>query len=303
MFDPSQTFVGSGLWFAPPLVYKAVEISSPYIPPSAPIEPEYSIAGRAETSRFVDVMKRERSPFIIKQRVLTAYASKIFEVARILKESGFGIILCPLRGARLPGMQADVICQTQSFRAFDGTDLSRGTNDHRILVVLRQLIAEMTRTDDTRRIAALDTAIGGDSCREFTRLLRQLNDESKEPWHVHFHLLHEEGRPPTRANQAYGYQSATLKISISYHAVRSLLIEDEASLLGYGVARGGGESRVVRYQKDGQVLLIEDDKATLFRSAPLDETVISLVAREIMNIIQSQPDLVPIDLDFWHPDP
>lgn len=300
MFDPPQTLVGSGLWIAPPLVYKSVEISSPYVQPSAPIEPECSMVGVAETSRYVDAMKRERSPFIIKQRVLTAYASKILEVARILKESGYGIILCPLRGARLPGMQAGVICQTQSFRAFDGTDLSRATNDDRILRVLRQLITEQPRTDETRKIGVLDTAIGGDSCRAFSRLLRQLNDEAKEPWHVYFHLLHEEGRLPTRANQAYCNQSATFHICISYHAVRSLLIEDEAGLLGYGVARGGGESRVVRYQQDGQVLLVEDDKATLFRAAPLDETVISLVATEIMNLIQSQPDLTRIDLNYWH---
>jgi hypothetical protein len=302
MFDPPQTLVGSGLWIAPPLVYQAVEISSPYVPPSAPIEPDYSTVGPAETSRFADAMKRERSPFIIKQRVLTAYATKILDVARMLKESGYGVILCPLQGARLPGMQAGVICQNQWFRAFDGTDLSRGTNDDRILGVLRQLIAERPRTDETRKIGVLDTAIGGDSCREFTRLLRHLSDQAKEPWHVHFHLLHEEGRLPIRANQAYGYQSATFQIGISYHAVRSLLIEDEAGLLGYGVARGGGESRVVRYQQDGQALLFEDDKATLFRTAPLDETVISLVAREIMHLIQSQPDLTPIDLDYWHPE-
>ncbi len=92
-----------------------------------------------------------------------------------------------------------------------------------------------------------------------------------------------------------------MKIAIFYHAVQSLLIEDEPELLGYDVSRAGGRLQIVPIKKDGQILLVTKDKAVLYTRAPLDETMIALVSREIMERIQEMPDIRPLNLDEWGP--
>jgi hypothetical protein len=37
----------------------------------------------------------------------------------------------------------------------------------------------------------------------------------------------------------------------------------------------------------------------LFRRAPLDETMIALVSKEILELIQPMPDIMPGNLDYW----
>jgi hypothetical protein len=40
-------------------------------------------------------------------------------------------------------------------------------------------------------------------------------------------------------------------------------------------------------------------KTKLYHRAPLDETMISLVSKEIMDLIQRMPDIKPVNLDYW----
>jgi hypothetical protein len=41
------------------------------------------------------------------------------------------------------------------------------------------------------------------------------------------------------------------------------------------------------------------NKVTTYRKAPLDETMIALLAKEIMNQIQTIPDIKPVNLEDW----
>jgi hypothetical protein len=295
-FDQPSTIVGSGVWLAPALVLREIHITSPYLQPAAPIEP-VDYAEGAQAAALAAEMKKRQEGYLVSQQVLKAYADKVIEVARKIKERAYDIVLCPLRGARMPGLQANIICKTEFFQPFDGTNMSRGNNDERILADLRRLIFDKPMTGDARNIGILDTAIGGHSCTAFSRLLRILNDETKETWYARFHLIHEEGRRPDVVRQAYQNGSTRLILDIDYHPVVSLLIEDEAALLGYNVQSGRSETSIYRIQRDGQILLQQLDKVTLYRRAPLDETMIALVAKEIMDRIQQLPDIRPVNLD------
>ena len=44
-------------------------------------------------------------------------AAKLVEVSRLIKESAYDIVLCPMRGARLAGLQADLVCSTEPVQA------------------------------------------------------------------------------------------------------------------------------------------------------------------------------------------
>jgi hypothetical protein len=152
---------------------------------------------------------------------------------------------------------------------------------------------------EQRKIGVLDTAVGGDSCRAMARLLRQLNDEAVQAWSVQFHLIYGADRYPSRATEAYSSGGKLFQVDVVYHEVASLLIEDEPGLLGYDVNRGSGQSNIVRFRQEGQILVCDTQGATLFRKAPLDETMIALVGREMAKLIQTMPDIKPVNLDYW----
>ncbi len=297
MFNRPGTILGSGMFLCEQLYSQPVNITSPYIKPAA-LEKVDGAVGQ-ETSGFVVRTRESPNVFPVYQPTLVTYAGKLVEVARIFKEGAYDIVLCPMRGARMPGMQADLVCQTEPFRPFDGSDMAQRFNDERILTDLCRLIRDVAKAGEQRQIGVLDTAVGGDSCRHMARLLRQLNDEGKEQWGVTFHLVHADGRVPPRASEAYSYGNRQFIVAIHYHGVTHLLIEDEARLLGYDVIRGGGQSHIVPYQKDGQILLYGPDGATLYRKAPLDESMLALVSREMMNLILTMPDIKPVNLDHW----
>ncbi len=297
MFNKPNTMLGSGLFLCEQLFSQKVKITSPYIMPDA-LEKVDGTSGQ-ETAAFVARIGQSPRVFLLYQPTLNTYAGKLVEVARMIKESAYDIVLCPMRGARMPGVQAALVCQTEPFRPFDGSDMAQQFNDERILADLRRLTRETPKSSDQRKIGVLDTAVGGDSCRQMARLLRQLNDQGKEQWVVTFHLVHADGRIPPRAGQAYSSGNKQLIIRIHYHEVTDLLIEDEARLLGYDVSRGGGQSHIVPYQQDGQILLYGPEEAALYRRAPLDESMLALVGREIMNLILTMPDIKPVNLDYW----
>jgi hypothetical protein len=58
------------------------------------------------------------------------------------------------------------------------------------------------------------------------RLLRQLNDEAKQPWSVHFHLIYGDGKYPWRSTGACSFGTNLFKVEKQFHEVTSLLIED-----------------------------------------------------------------------------
>lgn len=249
--------------------------------------------------KYVDEMKRTPGVFPVKLDVVNAYGAKVIEISRIIKESKYDVILCPLRGARLPGIQSDLMCYTEVFEPFDGSDLGKGWNEARILADLRRIILDRPLTSQRRNIGILDTAKGGDSCRELARLLRQVNDEAQENWDVHFHLIHAEGTYPSRSTDAYGFKSKTLEIQIHPHEVIDLLIEDESAALGYDTKRSSGQSWIQPFKKEGRVMVFGINSVTTYRQAPLDETMIALLAKEIMTQIQTMSDIIPIDMDHW----
>jgi hypothetical protein len=298
MFDRSPTIVGSGMFACDPLVYQQVTLTAPFLKPAAALAPQQTETG-PEAARFAAYMKKSPEVFPVSQVLLARYAAKLVEVSRLVKESAYDIVLCPMRGARMAGLQVDLICSTEPIQAFDGSDMGKGINVERILSDLRALIYEHPPALDVREIGVLDTAVGGDSCREFARLLRLLNERGKEKWRVRFHLIHAEGKEPPRANQARQFASKKLEIEIWFHPVDSLLIEDEEKLLGYDVSRSAGESHVVRYQQEGQLLVFSLDKVTLYHRAPLDESMIALVSDAIAGSIQQTPDIKPVNLDHW----
>jgi hypothetical protein len=297
MFNTPYTHVGSGLFVCEQLLAQPVTITSPFIKSSAPIEPVEQVGAR-EVSAFVDRMRKQANVYRMQQDVVKRYAAKLIEVSRIIKESAFDIVFCPMRGARMPGLQADLVCQTEPFNPFDGSDMAKGFNDDRILGDLRRMIGELPAADE-RKIGVLDTAVGGDSCCAMARLLRQLNDEAKQKWSVTFHLIYGDGKYPARSTGAYGFRSKLYDVDVQPHEVTSLLIEDEPGMLGYSVNRGAGQSYITPYQQEGQFMIYGKDGATLFRKAPLDETMISLVGREMMNLILTMPDIKPVNLDYW----
>jgi hypothetical protein len=243
--------------------------------------------------------RQSKDVFGVSQQVLKGYAEKLIEVSRIIKESAYDLVLCPMRGARMPGLQGQLVTQSEPFQPFDGTDMGKRINEERILADLRRLILDRSRAGEQWKLSVLDTAVGGDSCREMARLLRQVNDGCNEQWLVRFHLIHAEDQYPGRSTAAYLFASKRLQIEIMPHSVTSLLIEDEPSLLGYDVYRGTHESHIVRFQQEGQIFVHGPQGVRLYRRAPLDETMIALVSQEIMKLIQEMPDVKPVNLDYW----
>ncbi len=114
-----------------------------------------------------------------------------------------------------------------------------------------------------------------------------------------FHLIYGEGKYPSRSTGAYSFRTKTFEVVIQTHEVTSLLIEDEPGMLGYSVTRGAGQSYITPYQHEGQIMIYGKKGATLFRNAPLDETMIGLVGQEMMKLIQMMPDIKPVKLDYW----
>jgi hypothetical protein len=298
MFDKPNTIVGSGLFVCEQILFKPAEITSPFLKPAAQPEVADQCIG-AQTTFFMSSAKRSKGVYGVSQQVLSRYAEKLIEVSRIIKESEYDVVLCPMRGARMAGLQGQLLTQSEPFQPFDGSDMGKRTNEERIVADLRRLVHERPRADKRRKIGVLDTAVGGDSCREMARLLRRVNDEGTEPWRARFHLIHADDRYPARSAEAYSFASKRLEIEIMCHAVTSLLIEDEPRLLGYDVQRGAGGSHICRYQQDGQILVHDLNCAKLYRRAPLDETMIALVSQEMMRHIQQMPDIRPINLDHW----
>lgn len=297
MFNTPYTHVGSGLFVCDQIFARSVTITSPFIKDSAPIQPVELVDAR-EVDYFVSRMKKEPNVYRMQQDVVKQYAAKLIEVARIIKESAFDIVFCPMRGARMPGLQADLVCETELFSPFDGADMAKGINDDRILGDLRRMIRELPVADE-RKIGVLDTAVGGDSCCAMAKLLRQLNDETMQKWSVTFHLIYGDGKYPSRSTGAYIFQSKLFDVTIQPHEVTSLLIEDEPGMLGYSVNRGAGQSYIRPFQQEGQIMIYGKDGAKLLPKAPLDETMISLVGKELMSLILTMPDIRPVNLDHW----
>lgn len=298
MFDKPYTIVGSGLFVCEQILFRPTEITSPFLKPAAQPEVVDYQTGK-QASLFPSKARQTKGVFSVSQQVLSRYAEKLIEVSRIIKESGYDVVLCPMRGARMPGLQGHLVTQSEPFQPFDGTDMGKCTNEDRILGDLRRLIHEHPRAGEQRKIGVLDTAVGGDSCREMARLLHQVNDEGGESWLARFHLIHAEDKYPFRSTDAYGFASKQFQVEIMPHAVTSLLIEDEPSLLGYDVYRGTGESHIFRFQQEGQIMVYGPEGVKLYRKAPLDETMIALVSQEMMRLIQQMPDIRPVNLDHW----
>src|ERR1051326_3171689 len=210
MFNRPTTIVGSGGFVCEQLLAQPGNITSPFLKAGA-LEQGDGASG-PQTSGFVARVRETPNVFTVHQPTLNVYAKRLIEVTRIIKESNYDLMLCPMRGARMPGMQAELVSQSDPFSPFDGSDMGKGVNDDRIKADLRSLIFERPCAGEQRKIGVLDTAVGGDSCREMARLLRQVNDEVREQWSATFHLIHAEGRIPPRATDAYRSEEHTFEL-------------------------------------------------------------------------------------------
>ena len=63
--------------------------------------------------------------------------------------------------------------------------------------------------------------------------------------------------------------------------------------------RGAGQSHIRPFQQEGQIMIYGKDAAKLLPKAPLDETMISLIGKEMMGLILTMPEIKPVNLDYW----
>lgn len=299
MFDMNDSPIPSGIYLCQPLVLQATQITNPFFPGASPVEAQEVAMGKDAESLYASA-KQAPTFFVVNRPIVMDYAVELVRAARLIREREYDLVLCPLRGARLPGLQARVMSDNaDTFRPFDGTGMAQGSNDERILREVREIIFSTPVRSDPRKVGVLDTAKGGDSCHSLARLLSTLNQEAGQDWLVRFHLLHAADRTPPRASQAYSFGSRTFEVEIDFHPVANLLIEDEPALLGYDISREGSQSSSHRLQQDGHILYRDKERAILFREAPLDETMIGIVTNEISQHIQGLPDAQLIDPDRW----
>jgi len=118
MFDTPYTHIGSGLFVCEQILSQQINITSPYVKPNAPAEPVEQIGCR-EVDDFVARKKLNRCVFPVQQSVLSEYAAMLIEVSRLIKESAYDIVFCPMRGARMAGLQANLVCESEPFNPFE----------------------------------------------------------------------------------------------------------------------------------------------------------------------------------------
>lgn len=300
VFETPNDYIPSGVWLAPALVgfTTSTKISNPFYQSNSRNQIETIEFGDGAL-KLIESSLNKQGVYRVQKTQVSDYASRLVNVARMIKESNHDLVLCPLRGGRLPGLQAQIICDDPNlFHPFDGTDMSRGTNDNRISEELRAILSD-NRFSKNLRIAVLDHAKGGDSCKAMSRLLSQINATTQNTWMVDFYLLHQADHNPERSGHAYGYQNKRFRVQVLKIAVEGLLIEDESALLGYQVSRSDRGTYSQRLQVDGRLLIIESDKATLLKPSQIDEVLIGVVGEEIGNAITQISDAKLVDPDYW----
>lgn len=296
MFEVPPNYVASGQYICWPTLANTISLAGPCYAQASPLEPE-RIAQGNDATQLLNSYAKEPSCYTMQQPVVRDYAAAVVRAIRAITELNYEIILCPIRGARMPGIECSVMSSKPGlFQAFDGTGMAQGVNDTRIIAELKTILLHSPPQADPRRIAVLDTAKGGDSCRACARLLGIINQDARQAWNVTFHLLHARGRTPARSRQPYDFKTPQFHPAVHYHDVTDLLIEDEANLLGYSAERADSEIVSRRFQQDGTILYHDGRSVTQFRKAPLDEVMIGIVGQEIARELNSLPDVSPVDL-------
>lgn len=291
--------IPSGMYLCEPLVLHTSQITNPYFHSSSPLEQEEKATG-SDARKLLKTYSQGANVFVVKKPVVMDYAAELVRAVRVIKERRYELVLCPLRGARMPGIQARAMSDNADiFHPFDGTGMAQGINDERILRDLAAIMTAASPPSEPRQVGVLDTAIGGDSCVALTRLLRQLSRQLNQHWRVRFHLIHASQSRPPRATNAYSYSTKDFQVEIDYHPVADLLIEDEPALLGYDTKWDGTQTVINRFKQDGQIVYCEGETTTVFRKAPLDEAVIAVVSNEISQQIQGLADAKLIEPDQW----
>jgi len=299
MFDQPSNYIPSGIYLFAPLVCNTISLANPFYYGASPVEPEERATGENAKS-LIMFQKDKPSCFLVHKSVVMDYAAELVRAVRMIKEMDYQLILCPFRGARMPGIQARVMSDNADlFKPFDGTGMGRGVNDERILNELDAIFSRSPIQTGSRKIGVLDTAIGGYSCCGLARLLGTLNEQTDQQWTIGFHLLHSVNRRPPHADEAKRFQTSRFSLYIYYHSVADLLIEDEPLLLGYDTKQTESGLISHRLQSDGQILYAGQDDVTLYRRAPPDEIMIGIVGEEISRQIHSLPDARLVDPNYW----
>lgn len=298
LFDTPPNLVPSGVYLARPLVVHtaAISITNPFFVSNSPVQIEQSATGD-EAKKLANSCEGDPNVIVVNRPIVMDYSVELIRVSRIIKESQYDIVLCPLRGARLAGLQSRLICDDENFFPFDGTDMSRGARDEEIETVLRERI--LGDTKDRRSIGVLDHAKGGYSCEALTRRLKEVHEHTGEHWDVTIHLMHPADSQPIFARKAYEHQSSTFVVQVRYYPVSDLLVEDEDKLLGYGVKVSQDRVESFRLETRGQILYRDDQFASLMKPAPLDQTLFGVVSNEVGNTLSGMEDVALVEPDYW----
>jgi hypothetical protein len=299
LFDIPVGMVPSGEYMATPLVVHtaSVSITNPFFSSNSPVKVEQFWDGD-RSGNLIDACKRNPDIVVVNRPLVLDYSAELIKAARVIKELDYDLVLCPLRGARLAGVQSSLICDNpDNFAAFDGTDMSRGNRDDEIKNALRDIL--LASPSSRRTIGVLDHAKGGHGCEALTRLLSEIHSETDEEWGVDFHLMHAVENHPSKANKAYQHRSTTFQVQQYFYPVTDLLVEDEDKLLGYGVHKVSDTTESFRFESEGQILYVDGHNASLLQRAPLDKTLFGLVANEVGHTIAKSDDMTLIVPDYW----
>src|SRR5438128_5736293 len=132
LFDQHYTIVGSGVYYCERPVARPVAITGPFVDSNQVLKPaEYERSENA--ARLAERLRRQPGVVGIEDVALSDFADMLVRVARSIKEYRYDVVLCPLRGGRIIGLETNLICQSEPIEPFDGSDMGRRLNEQRNL--------------------------------------------------------------------------------------------------------------------------------------------------------------------------
>lgn len=300
-------YAPSGEYICAPTLLSTVSIANPFYLRDSPLSIDDVGIGR-QGDLLQEKMREDRDAVFVTKSALRSYSDRIVGIARHFKEKDYGLVLCPLRGGRMPSVQVATMCEaSDKFAAFDYADGAQGQNDKRIINDLLGILDPLGR-EDLRQVAVLDAAKGGNGATELSRILYDdVFPELGGQWECDFHLLYADDRDPPSTSRVYGHRTKAISFDVQHHPVSSLLVEDQEALLGYKIVRDENGSQVHPLRAEGQLVVVDENEATVYAKNPLDQVVIGAVGGEIKEALDRLNDARLNDPSYWHrflsPDP
>ncbi|HEV3313118.1 MAG TPA: hypothetical protein VG815_21620 [Chloroflexota bacterium] len=296
MWVPGYTPCGSGVFQGMTVLGLGDQkIRSTFVEQNSPLQEKEQFWG-LDADKFVAEAMKQPATYVVPKLHIMSYSERIVQIARMIKERRYDIVIAPLRGAALAGRQLEPMCAPYAVESIDAGDMGRGLNHDRIARDLQDAICDKPKRNERRLIGVVDTAVGGHSCLALTEILRSLQSKANDPWYVGFHLLHAASRTPNVNSVRSLPKSEWFEVEVRLHPVEDLIAEDKNAFLGSELVREPGWSRVVQYRTDGTIVVYESGvRAVVYQEAALDDVLVALVARENIEEINTL-QLTPIDL-------